>query len=1323
LYSQNPTSQGVNLSPNGVLEKVYDRFGKAYKLSDIKKPNQLNTTTNKSVLINCSPTSIFNLYFEPGCGMDSTTDALQIARRAVVCQVFQDISDFINTPLTTTGNKVNIWVRNINNMSSTPNNFLGLATSFYNVPSSTTAGGISDGEVWKTITLGVDSFANVASPLVTSGANSNGSGVFYHGMVGFNFNTNNLPPVNWHTSLGSVPALGFFDLYTVALHEITHALGFASLIDENGNSKFGTDYKYYSRYDRLLKDSSNNSILINTGACSSMYNYNLNTSIAPAVLRPGCTLPNNIYNGSLNTTLCANAIRFVGTTIVPVYTPTCFEPASSLSHFEDQLFPSCTSAHGNDAYFVMSNANASATVKRYLKPEERTALCDIGYSVKTTYGTTTTLNGFYNYGGSNCTGITVAGVNDGLNTNGTFTFSTNQSTNITLSKAILLSNDKNATNLECVQDLTAAATITVLPTSIVFNSAIAGLHLLRYVPVDAAGKKGNITYIYVYVKSIFNCAIPTSCNLVVNGDFEQNSGLPMLQGDINKACGWFAGNGATPDYFYVGAVNPNYPNDPNLNIPCNFLGTQTSNNNSGNGYVGMYTNYKYDIGYSEEFHENIVTKLTTPLLKNVTYQLSFDVSLAEGASSFVNKIQAYFSKTFIPISSVGEIVIANPSMLLTNPTFTRITNGWQTISFTFTAIGGEQYLFLGGLKNVQVTQNIPAISNGSCAYYNLNDPSYLDANYSYYYLDNVNLIGLDFFSGFNLPVSNVCPTDAIADLSIYIETGFGTGVFSGNGVVFNNGVYSFLPLVAGIGTHTLCYTYTNINTGCEVKWYSSITVNGVATIPTFYINPIVCSGNTPPVLPNISLEDIAGTWSPATISNTVSGTYTFTPNFLLHPCTTTTTLAITVQNNANLIANPDTFTFPMQNVAQTTPSILLNDTLNGVLMSTTTPNIIISAGTIPVVNPGGFTFNANGTINILPGTPAGNYVLVYKLSTTCGISNIVDVNIIITAAAPMITMSPKVLGPSFCYSTTLVQNTTESVFDANQGGIGSDATINGVPCDATNVYFTNFVPPLPAGFTLNPDGTSTAQAGVLPFLQRFTFDVCPTATPGANCQNIIYDATIRGGVRTNLDRAVYNPSSFSFCTGANVVTNILSNDFIEDCTPNGMNVPASFSNCTFTQIGTNPYFSINSATGVIDVIGAPAGIPIQTLTYQLCYNGIAGNCRTETVRIKTSTVCDSGDPNFKMGNNNNGIKSNNYFDLKETIIAPNPSTGWFNILFNDFISSTAIEVYTLLGQKVFHENIYNEKEYKLDLSNFSAGTYLLKIINGEESLNKKIIIK
>ena len=69
------------------------------------------------------------------------------------------------------------------------------------------------------------------------------------------------------------------------------------------------------------------------------------------------------------------------------------------------------------------------------------------------------------------------------------------------------------------------------------------------------------------------------------------------------------------------------------------------------------------------------------------------------------------------------------------------------------------------------------------------------------------------------------------------------------------------------------YRFQTFNGNFETKIHSSTDV-----IPVFNIPNVICYGNTPPILPNTSLNNISGNWSPSIVSNINSGTYTFTPN-------------------------------------------------------------------------------------------------------------------------------------------------------------------------------------------------------------------------------------------------------------------------------------------------------------------------------------------------------------------------------------------------------------------------------------------------------------
>ncbi|WP_290866955.1 immunoglobulin domain-containing protein, partial [Flavobacterium sp.] len=98
------------------------------------------------------------------------------------------------------------------------------------------------------------------------------------------------------------------------------------------------------------------------------------------------------------------------------------------------------------------------------------------------------------------------------------------------------------------------------------------------------------------------------------------------------------------------------------------------------------------------------------------------------------------------------------------------------------------------------------------------------------------------------------------------------------------------PIVSNTATAT--YVFTPDPGQCANSLsFTVFVVNNVS--PAFTLPTSICFGATPPVLNNISNNGIVGTWSPATVSNTSSGTYTFTPSSL--QCA----LPVTVQINVN----------------------------------------------------------------------------------------------------------------------------------------------------------------------------------------------------------------------------------------------------------------------------------------------------------------------------------------------------------------------------------------------------------------------------------------
>ena len=71
-------------------------------------------------------------------------------------------------------------------------------------------------------------------------------------------------------------------------------------------------------------------------------------------------------------------------------------------------------------------------------------------------------------------------------------------------------------------------------------------------------------------------------------------------------------------------------------------------------------------------------------------------------------------------------------------------------------------------------------------------------------------------------------------------------------------------------------------------------------------------------------------------------------------------------------------------------------------------------------------------------------------------------------------------------------------------------------------------------------------------------------------------------------------------------------------------------------------------------------------------------------------------------------------------IYPNPSNGDFNIVFDDANGTHSIEIFSLLGQKVFEKN--NTQDSSISINNLQKGTYLIKVTKDSKSRTEKIII-
>ncbi|MBF2708402.1 T9SS type B sorting domain-containing protein [Flavobacterium soyangense] len=249
---------------------------------------------------------------------------------------------------------------------------------------------------------------------------------------------------------------------------------------------------------------------------------------------------------------------------------------------------------------------------------------------------------------------------------------------------------------------------------------------------------------------------------------------------------------------------------------------------------------------------NGVTGTWTPALNNTvttTYTFAPTAGQCANSTTMTITVNPNVTPTFTPVPAIcsGKVLAALPTIStnLITGTWAPALNNTATTTYTFTPTAG-----LCATKTTMIIIVNPNVT-----------PT------------------------FN-PVPAVCNGSVIAPLPTTSTNGI-AGTWS---PALNNTVttlYTFTP------TAGLCATTTTL----------TINVNPIVP-PNFAPIPNVCSGSTAPILANRSPSGIVGTWSPATISNTIGRNYVFTPTAGQCSSTQTLTVVITPRVVTNFAAIP-----------------------------------------------------------------------------------------------------------------------------------------------------------------------------------------------------------------------------------------------------------------------------------------------------------------------------------------------------------------------------------------------------------------------------------
>jgi hypothetical protein len=615
-------------------QSATDRFGNRYALEDIQviNPGQLPGFPQRGggIYPSCSA-GIFNLEFVDFPGVGFADAVLGPQRQLAACMAFSDLSaalvpaanPYTAPALARPASFVNIRLYSVN----TGGQAAGRGSSYYNelttgdgdnnpmndLNPQATREGVIDGEVWKTINGGFDSWFTTISP---HNPGTLPPWQWYHGYVEIDF-TN----YNFYDGATLPAPPGMPDLYLVVAHEAMHILGFISHMNATGQSTWLPGSNYYSRYDAHLRPQLLDFIL-DPNAC---YDWGSNYSLTSDLTDP-C---NVFFTGS-------NSLYDV-----PVFAPTGLTQ-SSLEHLDGE----CTNGENYLMHFNNLNPNGQSRIPIQT---ELNILCDLDFNITTAYGGS-------GWDGTSATvvpcGARLAGVDDIYADPPSQTmYKCYQSSSISIDN--FLDNDNDAllggppTDHSCLTILTGGGALSsITNNSFVYtpDPAFVGLAVLRYKPRNVGtDREGNLTYIFIPVWPESAC---DNCTIVKGGDFE---GLDLTNVTGMPHSAWRINNpnmNNTPDLLAWNGTNwyTSINGLPGLTFPRNCaFGSSTPVVPSHNGQP-LNNRYMAMVKYgNDSYREGLMFELCEPLIPGVDYVLSFWAMNTSSACN--NSIEFYSSDT------------------------------------------------------------------------------------------------------------------------------------------------------------------------------------------------------------------------------------------------------------------------------------------------------------------------------------------------------------------------------------------------------------------------------------------------------------------------------------------------------------------------------------------------------------------------------------------------------------------------------------------------------------------------------------------------------
>jgi len=445
------------------------------------------------------------------------------------------------------------------------------------------------------------------------------------------------------------------------------------------------------------------------------------------------------------------------------------------------------------------------------------------------------------------------------------------------------------------------------------------------------------------------------------------------------------------------------------------------------------------------------------------------------------------------------------------------------------------------------------------------------------------------------------------------------------------------------------YTFTPDPGQCALPFTFAVTVNPIIT-PSFALGTSlsICNGDAPPALPGTSQNGISGTWSPSTINNTTSATYTFTPN--PGQCAVPASLNVTV----NPIQTP-TFSFGTSTIicsGSTAPTLPATSTngITGVWVPSVVDNQ--NSGTYVFQPASGqcavpVSFNVTITPKITPSFSwggafticSGASVPVLPNNSLNGITGTWNPTVIdnLNTGSYTFTPDPGQCAVPFTFAVTVNPNITPLFAFGTSFSICNGATAPALPSNSTNGIAGTWSPSA-IDNTTSGTYTFTPNAGLCAVPTSLSVTVNPIITPVfsfgsslsicAGATALSLPTTSTNGINGTWSPATVNnqnSGTYTFTPAAGQCS--VPTSFTVTVNPNITPTFTFGTSLTICANGTVPTLTANSTNGITGT-WSPA-IVDNTTSGSYTFTPDAGLCAVNTTF--TVTVIQNVTPTFSFG--------------------------------------------------------------------------------------------